>query len=61
MLHGCGSIRIQGLDIAVLRDRNVRMPQDALNCLVRYSEAVQIRRQPATEGMPAMPLEACLA
>jgi hypothetical protein len=59
MLHGCGSIRIHGLDVAVLCDCNICVAKDTLNDLVGHTHPVQIRRQAATKCLPAMPLQTC--
>jgi predicted helicase len=53
--HGCGGFRISCLDVAALRDRYIRVPQDSLYGLVGNSETVKIRRQSAPKSMPAMP------
>ena len=57
MLHGRGSIRFHGFDIAVLSDGNIRVPQDSLDCFVSHPELVKIRGQPASESVPAVPLQ----
>ena len=43
--------------VASLSNRNVRAPQDRLNCLVIHSQPMKISRMPAPERMPAVPLD----
>ncbi len=46
------SVQVCGFDEAVLRDRDVSLPQDPLDCLVGYAWPVEVRRKPSTKGMP---------
>ena len=42
-LHREGRIRIRGLDVATLSHRNIRVPQNPLDHLIRHAQPIQIR------------------
>ncbi len=44
-----------GLDVALLRNRDVRMTKDALDRLVVDAQSVQVRGKTALEGVPTVP------
>ena len=47
LLHRRRDFGVRGLDVAVLRDRHVSVPQDSLDDFVGNSKLVKIRRQTA--------------
>jgi hypothetical protein len=59
LLHRRRDFGVRGLDVAVLSDCHVGVPQDSLDDLVGNSELVKIRRQATAKRMPTLRPPSC--